>query len=285
MSSADVLDRPVARHRGVWRRQLGSELGLVFRRRRNVALLLLLSLVPLLIGIAVHVSAPEGGEGPPFLGLVAGNGLFLVFTALSVCLPVLLPLGVAIVAGDAVAGEASAGTLRYLLTVPVPRARLLLVKAAGIVAYCAAAVLAVALVGLAAGAVLFGLHDMTLLSGDTVSLGNGLLRALAVAGYVLVDLIGLAAVALFFSTLTEVPVGATGATVAFAIASAVLESVPQLGHARSLLLTHHWLDFAGVVSNSVPPSQVLTGLVGPLCYAAVFGLAAWARFTTADVTA
>ena len=47
------------------------------------------------------------------------------------------------VAGDAVAGEASLGTLRYLLVVPVSRTRLLLVKYAGAVAYCLVAALLV----------------------------------------------------------------------------------------------------------------------------------------------
>lgn len=270
---------------GALRRQLGSELRLVFRRRRNVALLVLLGLIPVLIGVAISLSTPEGGDGPPFLTLVTSNGFFLAITAMTACLPVFLPLGVAIVAGDAVAGEANAGTLRYLLTVPVPRTRLLLVKAAGVVAYCAAAVLTLALVGLLAGAVLFGLGEVTLLSGDVVSLPEGLLRALGVAGYLTVNLVGLAAVGLFFSTLTEVPVGAMGATLGFAIASEVLDAIPQLGGLREVLLTHDWLDFGGLLSTSIPAGEVLSGLVLPLAYAVVFGLAAWARFSTADVTA
>ncbi len=275
----------VTRYRGIWRRQLGSELLLVFRRRRNIALLVLLGLVPVLIGTAVKISAPPDGEGPPFLSQVSSNGLFLAFTALTVCLPVFLPLGVAIVSGDAIAGEASAGTLRYLLTVPIGRTRLLVVKAVGILGFCAVAVLTVASMGVLVGAVLFGLHDVTLLSGDTVSLGSGLLRGLAIAAYVFVDLIGLAAVGLFISTLTEVPVGAMGATVAFAVASAVLDAVPQLGSFRSVLLTHHWLDFGGLLSRGVPYSDIASGLVVPLLYGSVAAAAAWARFTSADITA
>lgn len=286
--SAELLTpapaRPATARPGALRRQVGSELRLVFGRRRNIALLVLLGLVPVLIGVAVKVSAPEGGEGPPFLTLVTGNGLFLAFTALTVCLPVFLPLGVAVVSGDAVAGEASAGTLRYLLAVPVPRTRLLVVKAAGLVAYCAVAVLTVALVGLLTGAVLFGLRDVTLLSGDAVPLAEGLLRGLGIAAYVTASLLGLAAVGLFLSTLTEVPVAAMAATVGVAIVSAVLDAVPQLGSARELLLTHRWLDFGGLLSTSVPATDLLSGLTVPLCWAVVAGLAAWARFSTADIT-
>lgn len=269
---------------GLLGRQIVSELGLVFGRRRNAAVLALIALVPILIGTAVKISAPKPGEGPPFIGQVSGNGLFLMFTALTVCLPVFLPLAVAIVSGDAIAGEANSGTLRYLLTIPVGRSRLLLVKALGIFGYLLAAVVAVALVGLITGAVLFGLHSVTLLSGDTVPLTDGLLRALGVTGFVVIDLLGLAAIGLFFSTLTEVPVGAMAATLGVAIAFAILDAIPQLGPVRVLLLTHHWLDFGDLLRSDPRVAQLLRFSLLPLCYVAVFGSAAWARISTADIT-
>lgn len=294
MSSADLVasrvDAPasrlvVERHPGSLRRQVLNEIHLVFRRRRNLALLVLLAAVPVLIGTAVKVSAPDGDEGPPFLNQVSGNGLFLAFTALTVCLPVFLPLGVGIVSGDALANESSLGTMRYLLTVPISRTRLLVVKTFGVLAFAAAAVLTIALTGVVVGAMLFGLNEVTLLSGDTVSLSSGVLRGLGIAAYVFVSLLGLIGVGLFFSTLTEVPVGAMGATVAFAVTSTVLDAVPQLGSSRQFLLTHDWLDFGGFLSSQVPTSDLLSGLVVPLCYAAIAGAAAWARFTSADITA
>jgi ABC-2 type transport system permease protein len=270
---------------GLLRRQLRSEFRLVFRRRRNAIVLGLLCVIPILIGVAVKVSTPKGGDGPPFIFQVSDNGLFLMFTSLAVALPVFLPLAVSIVSGDAIAGEASSGTLRYLLTVPIARTRLLAVKAAGVFAYAAAAVVIVALVALVTGAILFGIRDVTLLSGDTVSIGSGLLRALGVAAYVLLDLLGLVAIGLFFSTLTEVPVGAMAATLGTAIVFAILDSVPQVGRVRSFLLTHHWQDFGEFLRQPPRLSTLIPGLLLPAAYAAVFGLAAWARITTADVTA
>ncbi len=115
--------------RGGFRRLALSEIGLVFRRKRNLALLAVLAGPPILIGIAVRSATPRRGEGPAFLGQISGNGLFLVFTALTVCLPLFLPLAVGVVSGDSVAGEAGSGTLRYLLTIPVGRSRLLAAKA------------------------------------------------------------------------------------------------------------------------------------------------------------
>lgn len=284
MASAELTLPSPAVYRGVLARQISSELRLVFGRRRNLAMLVLLTAIPIFIGIAVKVSAPKGGDGPPFISQITGNGLFLAFTALAVCLPVFLPLAVAVVAGDAVAGEAGTGTLRYLLSIPVSRARLLAVKGVGVLAYLAAGVLIVAVVGMVTGLILFGSHGVTLLSGDTVSLGDGLIRAAAIALYVCIDLIGLAAIGLFFSTLTEVSVGAMAATVVSAIVCAVLDSVPQLGVVRDFLLTHYWLSFDELLRSNPQVGSLVRWSLVPLGYAAIFGAAAWARITTADVT-
>ena len=276
---------PVDRQRGATRRLLASEIGMVFRRRRNVALLALLAAAPIAIGTAVKVSTPRpGGDGPEFLGQVSTNGLFLILTALTVTLPLLLPLLVGVVAGDAVAGEAGSGTLRYLLTVPVTRGRLLAAKAVGVVSYAAAAVGVIGVVGLITGAALFGLHPMTLLSGDTISLGAGLLRTLEVVLYVIATLTGFLAIGLFISTLTEVPVAAMAATVGVAVVAAVMDQVPQLGSLRNVLFTHHWLGFGEILRISVDWHTLLSWLALQLGYVAVFGAAAWARFTTADIT-
>lgn len=291
MSSADVaVARPEAavepmRYPGTLARQYLSEVALVFRRKRNIAMLLILAVVPILIGTAVKLSSPQPGQGPPLISQLTDNGLFLAFAALTICLPVFLPLAVAVVAGDAVAGEANIGTLRYLLTVPVSRTRVLVVKSLGALTYTLAAIVLVTLVGMVFGVAIFGSHGVTLLSGDTVSFANGLARSVGVAGYVFVDLLGLAALAIFFSTLTEVPIGAMAATVVVAIIFAVLDSVPQLGSFRSLLLSHHWLDYDELLRSSVSARTLLHGMLIPACYAAIFGSLAWARISNADVTA
>lgn len=294
MSSADpgtatAVRKPlpsgsVQRYPGAFRRLCGGELRLVFGRRRNQMLLAVLGVVPLLIGIAVSVSTPDPGEGPPFLAEISNNGLFLVLTALSVCLPLFLPLVVGVVAGDSIAGEAGTGTLRYLLTVPVTRGRLLAAKTVGVAAFTAAAVITVALVGLLAGAVLFGLGDVTLLSGDTVPLGEGLLRALGVVAYVSIALCGLAGIGLFVSTLTENAIAAMATTVGVAVFSLVLDAVPQLSSIHPLLLTHNWLGFGELLRGSVDVRQLLAWSALHLAYAALFLSLAWARLTTKDVT-
>lgn len=276
---------PVAR-RGAWGRLLRSELRLVFGRRRNIALLVGLSLVPVLLGTILFVTQDSalGGQGPGFIGRVTGNGLFLVVAALFMCLPFLLPLTTGIASGDAIAGEAQAGTLRYLLAVPVSRTRLLAVKAVATQLFVASAVVSIALAALVVGAAFFGLDDMTLLSGTTVPLADGVLRMAGVVGYVALSLTGLVAVGLFLSSLTEVPVGAMAATVVVAIVSAVLDTLPQLAVIHPGLLTHHWLDFAEFLRIEVDWGVLAQGLAVQGAWVAIFGALAWSRFTTADVT-
>jgi ABC-type multidrug transport system ATPase subunit/ABC-type transport system involved in multi-copper enzyme maturation permease subunit len=271
--------------RGAAGRLLRSELRLVLGRRRNLVLLAGLAAVPVIIGtvLAVTRDAPVSG-GPPFLDRVTGNGLFLVVTALIMCLPLLLPLVIGIVAGDSIAGEAQAGTLRYLLLVPVGRTRLLVAKAAAVAVYVGCAVAVVALSGLVTGAAYFGVGDVTLLSGGTVPAAEGLLRAAGVVAYVGLSLTGLAAVGLFVSTLTEVPVAAMAATVVVSIVSNVLDALPQLSAIHPALLTHHWLDFGELLRAQVDLGVLGEGLAVQAAWVAIFGSLAWSRFTTADVT-
>lgn len=265
---------------------LASELYLVLGRRRNQLLLALLMLVPVLLGIVLAVVSDSdyAGQGPGFIDRVSGNGLFLVVTSLFLCLPLLLPLGVAIAAGDAVAGEASTGTLRYLLVVPVGRTRLLTAKSVAALILVLVGIALVTAAALATGGVLFGFRDLDLLSGQTISVGAGFLRMLGVAGYVALSLTGLLAVGIFFSTLTEVPIGVIAATVVVSIVSSVLDSLPQLAVIQPFLLTHHWFDFAEFLRFDVSWSLLGQGMLVQAAWVGIFWSLAWARFTTADVT-
>ncbi len=135
-------------------------------------------------------------------------------------LPLFLPLAVSVAAGEAVAGEASIGTLRNLLVVPVSRTRLLVVKYVGITAFAIAAAFTVAIAGLLIGLALFPIGPVTLLSGGTLPVGTAIVRVALVALYVAAMLAGLAAIGLFASTLTEVPIAAMAVTAITALVGA-----------------------------------------------------------------
>jgi ABC-2 type transport system permease protein len=277
-----VVRRPRA---PVSSRFLRSELRLMLVRRRNQAGLLVLSAVPILIAISVKstLSRP-GADGPDFFRSITGNGLFVALAALTIELALFLPLAVAVVAGDAVAGEANLGTLRYLLTVPVTRRRLLLVKFAAVSIGAFIATFTVTIVGIVMGLLLFGGGPMTLLSGTQVGFLDGLGRVLLAAAYLSCGLAALGAVGLFISTLTEQPIAATIATVVFSSTSFILDSIPQVGWLHPYLLTHHWMDFGDLFRAPIAWNNVSAGLFLSAGYVVVFLLAAWARFAGKDVT-
>ncbi|MGN6611375.1 MAG: ABC transporter permease [Angustibacter sp.] len=294
MSRAEVtapVGRAGARDDGsavgaTWR-LLRSELGLLLGRLRIRAGLVVLAAVPVLIGVVVRSfggpSSPT--EGPPFLSDVTQNGLFIAFTALTVELPLFLPLAIGVVAGDSIAGEAQMGTLRYLLVAPAGRTRLVLVKLVTTLVFALVAAFTVAVVGGVVGALLFPLRDVALLSGGTITAGDALVRGLGVAAYVGLSLAGLAAIGLFVSTLTDVPIAAMATTVGLAITSQILDAIPQVSAIHPWLPTHYWLAFGDLLRQPVETSVMLQGLGLQAVYVAVFGAAAWARMTTRDVLA
>jgi ABC-2 type transport system permease protein len=283
--AAPALRSPVR----AWLRLFAAELRLVFGRKRNMLLLAVTVVFPVVIGIALRVAAPHpqgGGNGPgvAFFNQLAGNGVFLALIALSTLLVLVLPVVVAVVAGDSVAGEAGYGTLRYLLAVPAGRTRLLAAKFAAIVVFALCATVIVSAVSLAVGAGLFPIGPVTLLSGTTVPLAEGLLRVLFVTLYVAAAMAALGAIGLAVSTLTEHAIGAIATIMILVVTSEVVDNVPQLAAIGPYLPTHWWLSFDSILRVPVDTSTLLKGLLSFGVYLVVFGSFAWARFTSADVT-
>jgi ABC-2 type transport system permease protein len=273
-----------ARRRGWGGGLLASELGVLFRRRRTWAMLGALAAIPVLIAVAVRLSsAVPAGRGPAFLDRISQNGLFVGVTAMLVSIPLFLPLTVGVVAGDTIAGEAGLGTLRYLLVAPAGRIRLLLVKYAGAAVFVVVAPVTVALVGAGIGAALFPVGPVTLLSGDTIGAGEAMVRLLLIAAYLAVSLLGLSAIGLFLSTLTDVPVGAMAATVVLSVVSQVMDALPQLEWLHPWLFTHYWLDFADLLRQPVAWDSFATNALLQGGYVAVFGALAYGRFASKDV--
>ena len=243
-----------------------------------------LALIPILMAVAIRVvGGANPGRGPAFLDQITDNGLFVALAAMVVAIPLFLPLTVSVAAGDAIAGEASHGTLRYLLIAPAGRVRLLVVKYLAAAAFCLAATLTLLLAGILVGWALFPIGPVTLLSGAQVSVGEGMLRLLAIAGYVSVSLLGLSAIGLFFSTLTTVPIGAMAATAILAVAAQIVGAIPQLEALHPWLFTNLWLDFADLLRSPVVWDSFAGNAVLQAGYILVFGAAAIVRFTTKDV--
>src|SRR4051812_41946868 len=186
------------------------ELAKLFRRPRTWLTILMLNALPTLVAVLVSItgiSAPPG-EGPAFLSAVLTNGSLFAVAALAIVLPLFLPVAVAVVAGDTVAGEAAAGTLRYLLIRPVGRTRLLVAKLVSVFAFVLTAVVVVSGTGYLVGRALLGDQPLsavaaTSVSGTSLTSGQIAGRTVLAIGYVAFSMLGVAAVALFLSTVTD----------------------------------------------------------------------------------
>lgn len=266
-------------------RLLRSELGLILGRRRNLVGLLVLAAVPVLIAVSVRLSSSgRRGGGPDFLSEITSNGLFVAFAALAVEVTLFLPMALAMLSGDAIAGEAHAGTLRYLLTVPVSRTKLLLVKYASLVVGGLIGASVVAVVGAVVGIALFGTGPLTTLAGSQLGMGEAVWRLVLAVLYVTAGLAGLAALGLFISTLTEQPIAVVVAVVVLTAGMWILDSIPQLDWLAPWLIVHEWTAFSDVLRDPPLWSSMRQGLLVDAAYAVISLLAAWARFGSKDIT-
>jgi ABC-2 type transport system permease protein len=260
-----------------------SEMSMIIRRRRNQLILLALAAIPIVIGIAVKLTA-SSSTATGLIGSITENGIFVAFTALVVVLPIFLPMAVSVVVGESVAGEAGLGTLRYLLAVPVNRTRLLVTKLVAVMTWCLIAVTTVAVAGVVIGLILFPRGQVLLLSGTETSLLGGIGRLVVVIGYATLMMLAIAALGLFISTLTEVAIAAMAATLAITITMQVLDVVPQLHAIHGLLISNYLLDFADVLRDPLSFAGLTTGCWVAVAYLVIFGTLAWARFTTKDIS-
>jgi ABC-type transport system involved in multi-copper enzyme maturation permease subunit len=272
-----------------WLRLFRSELRIVYLRPRNLAMFGVLAAAPILLGIVLKINTPPAGAGGPsgageFIGQVAENGVFLSLLSIFVLMTLVLPLSVAVVSGDAVAGEAGLGTLRTLLTVPAGRVRLLVTKYLMIVVFCFTACGLVAVIGLAMGALLFPIGPVTLLSGDTVPLVDGLARLALIVVYVAFGLAALGTLGLALSTFTQHSIAVMAAILVIAMASEILDAISQVASIHPYLPTHFWLMFDALLRTPITWPDIWHGLLSFAAYTVIFGALAITRIRRANVT-
>ncbi len=267
---------------------IGVELSKTFRRPRTWVLIGVLNALPVLVAVLLRLTdlAPRPGEGPPFLSAVLTNGALFPLAALAIVLPLFLPIAVAVVSGDAVAGEAQAGTLRYLLVRPAGRTRLLLAKLVAVMAFVVVTVVVVAVVGYVVGTLLFEAQPAagTSVSGTSLTAEQLAGRTAMAVGYVAVSMLGVAAFGLFFSTLTDSPLAAALGALAVLVTSSLLFTLDAASPIAPYLPTRYWLAFVDLFRDPVLWRDVARGLALQGVYVGVLLAAAWANFTTKDVT-
>jgi ABC-2 type transport system permease protein len=299
---------------------IGVELVKLLRRPRTWISLTLTCALPFIVAIFIMVThlAPPPGQGSAFLSAVLQNGALYPAAALALVLPVFLPVATAVVAGDSIAGEATTGTLRYLLVRPVGRTRLLVAKLFSVIAYVLLVVLAVTFTAYATGVFMLGPSQaaavgqvpaggapgaggfaggtvptagqaaggaVTSLSGAPLSLLQLAERTAGAIAFITVSMLGVAAIALFLSTITDSALGSALGALAALVASEVLVTLNAATVVQPYLPTRYWLAWIDFFRQPVFWRDIQRGFGIQAVYVVVFLAAAWANFSTKDITA
>jgi ABC-2 type transport system permease protein len=273
---------------------IAVELAKLFRRPRTYVITGLLCALPLIVAIFLATTRvpPPPGQGGAFLSAVLSNGALYPAAAMALVMPVFLPVSVAVLAGDAVAGEATTGTLRYLLIRPVGRTRLLAAKLIALIVFVLFAIVAVLLTSYLTGLALFGSQpsagvalpaDVTSLSGVTITPAGLALRMLGTVGYIVISMLSVAAIALFLSTVTDSALGAAMGALAVLVTSQVLVTLDAAAAVRPYLPTRYWLAWIDFFRDPVLWRDIERGAGIQLVYLVILLGAAWANFVTKDV--
>ncbi|HEY2488646.1 MAG TPA: DUF2705 family protein, partial [Streptosporangiaceae bacterium] len=287
------------------------ELYKLVRRPRTWISIALLCALPVAVAVFIAVThlAPPPGQGAAFLSAVVQDGSLYPAAALALILPVFLPVAVALVAGDSVAGEASTGTLRYLLVRPVSRTKLLVAKLVAVITFVLLAVLIVTLTSFITGVALFGSRppaavggsgglqpglptggtqassSATSISGAPLTVTQLLERVAGAVALITVSMLGVAAIALFLSTVTDSVLGAAFGALAVLVGSEVLVTLNAAVAVQPYLPTRYWLAWIDFFRQPIFWRDIQRGFGIQAVYVAVFLAAAWANFSTKDVTA
>ncbi len=264
------------------------ELLKLLRRPRTWVTIAALNALPTLVAVLLALTdlGPRPGTGPPFLSAVLTDGTLFPLAALGIVLPLFLPVAVAVVGGDAIAGEVQTDTLRYLLVRPVSRLRVLVAKLISVIVFVVIATLAVAAIAYVEGMLLLGDAPATgvvSVSGTTFTEAEMVQRTALAFAYVVLAMLGVAAIALLLSTLTDSAVAAALGTIGFLIASTVLLGLDAAESLRPYLLTRYWLAFVDLFRDPIRWRDLTHGVLAQLAYLVVFAGAAWANFASKDV--
>jgi ABC-2 type transport system permease protein len=186
---------------------------------------------------------------------------------------------VALFAGDAIAGEASSGNLRYLLMRPIARGRLFAAKFLVAVLYAWFAVLIVVVVGTVVGGAVFGFKGLNVpfgLLGGAQSVSDVITHLAIATAYVAWFLTTIVAFSFMLGTMTDSVMGAILGGIGLWITWAILDAITSLGQIRYFFPTHWSGDWIDMFTDNHVNDNLIRGSLLTLGYVIVFtGIAAW----------
>jgi len=273
---------------------LRTELVKALRRTRTYVIVALVVGIPVIMTIAINANPPSppgrGGDfGPRLFYLSTQTGLILPAAALRLMSTFLLVVAVAVFGGDAIAGEASWGNLRYLLMRPIGRGRLVAAKLAVAIVCAWLVTVLVVVAGLVAGGITFGFHGLALpnlpVVGNLSQSSGTLLAHLALASvYVAWTLTAVVAFAFMVSCMADAPAGPIFAGIGLYFVATILDNITAIPAGfRELMFTHYYDSWIDMFTRNHVSSDMTKGAFLVLAYVVVFVAVALWWFRRKDI--
>jgi ABC-2 type transport system permease protein len=259
----------------------GIELFKIFKKPRTYIAFAAIAAIVCLIQLAIYV------DGKTYLGFILQslqetfqvngiilNGYFVCFIVLQTLL-VHVPLLIALVSGDIVAGEANMGTLRLLLTKPISRTKLMLSKFFATAVYTIMLLTFMAILALFGSILIFGTGDMINLKSDMVIIldaSDVFWRYLAAFGFAALSMLTVSSLAFLLSVFADNAIGPIIGTMAIIIVFTILTTmnIPFFNALKPFLFTNHMLNWKGFFERPVDGSEVLKSAIALVVHIFLF---------------
>lgn len=273
---------------------LKLELYKIFRRPRTYISFLIMTAVTFLIQLAMYVDGQSfvsfamQGVGEQFN--IQGNILngYLVTYLVLQSLLIHIPLLVALVAGDVLAGEANMGTMRLLLTKPVSRSGVVLVKYIASIVYAMLLLIWLAVVGLGLSLLLFGTGDMINLKSDSfiMLLENDIMWRYGLAfAFAALAMATVAALAVFLSVFADNSIGPIIGTMGVIVVLTIFSNlgIPMFNIVKPYLFTTHMIAWKGFFDVPIPYDAIMKSVLVLVAYIVLFISATMVVFHKKDI--
>ncbi len=273
---------------------LGLELYKIFRRPRTYISFLIMTAVTFLIQLAMYVDgssfvsfAMQGvGEQFDISGNIM-NGYLVTYLVLQSLL-IHIPLLVALVAGDVLAGEANMGTMRLLLTKPVSRWQVVIVKYIASVLYALLLLVWLAVVGLGLPLLLFDTGDMINMKSDAFIMlleDDILWRYMLAFAFAALAMATVAALSVFMSVFADNSIGPIIGTMGVIVVLTIFSNleIPLFNLVKPYLFTTHMIAWKGFFDAPVPYDAILHSVLVLVAYIVVFIGATIVVFNKKDI--
>ena len=261
-----------------WARQLTR------RRTQWIFGILLVLPVIFIAAFALDDGGPSSQSGTRFVDTATSGGPNFAVFVLLVSGELLLYIVAALLVGDPVPAEASWSSLRYLLTAPVRRARLLTSKLLVGLSALAIATVLLPMWSLLLGGFAYGMAPFTIPGGGELDSGLFWSRLALAIGYVFLATLPIAGIAFLVGVRTDTPLAAVGAALMVYIIAGILDSIDALGDWRKALPGHYgraWLDL--LTSTDPDWVSIQRGVLWSLFYFALFVVLGYRVFRRKDI--